>query len=60
MATHKNCSQKLNPFVDILKSYNDNPFLNQQAEIKDFLTEGKAEWKIPQIQEKSEKHFGIC
>jgi len=50
----------LNPFVDILKSYNDNPFLNQQAEIKDFLTEGKAEWKIPQIQEKSEKHFGIC
>lgn len=60
MATHKNCSQKLNPFVDILKSYNDNPFLNQQAEIKDFLTEGKAEWKIPQIQERAKSISGFA
>ena len=42
-----------NPFVDKLKSYNDNPLLNQQAEIKDFLTEGKAEWRIPQILERT-------
>ena len=47
-------------FVDKLKSYNSNPLLNQQAEIKDFLTEGKAEWKIPQIQERTKSILGFA
>ena len=47
-------------FVDKLKSYNDNPLLNQQAEIKDFLTEGKAEWKTPQIQGRAKSILGFA
>lgn len=29
-----------------LKSYNDNPLLNQQAEIKEFLEDGKPVWTL--------------
>lgn len=37
-------------FADKLKSYNENPLLNQQAEIKNFLEIEKIEWKSSEIQ----------
>ena len=37
------------PFTDKLNSYNSNPLLNQQAEIKTFLIDGKVEWKQENI-----------
>lgn len=43
------------PFVDKLNSYMNNPLLNQQAEIKAFLDEGKNEWKMSQIQKRKDK-----
>lgn len=42
------------PFSDKLHSYNENPLLSQQAEIKTFLDEGKIEWKKNQIQKRLE------
>lgn len=39
-------------FFEKLQTYNENPLLNQQAEIKTFLDEGKEEWKKSQIQKR--------
>lgn len=38
------------PFKEKLKSYNSNPLLNQQAEIKEFLIKGRQEWKKESIK----------
>lgn len=37
------------PFLEKLDSYNMNPLLNQQAEIKTFLIDNKIEWKQESI-----------
>ncbi|MCR4664384.1 MAG: DUF262 domain-containing HNH endonuclease family protein [Paludibacteraceae bacterium] len=42
------------PFSSKLKSYNDNPLLNQQAEIKNFLENGEQEWKTLQIKRRGD------
>jgi uncharacterized protein with ParB-like and HNH nuclease domain len=42
------------PFSDKLHSYNENPLLNQQAEIKSFLEAENIEWKKNQIQKRLE------
>lgn len=51
------------PFNEKLNSYNKNPLLNQQAEIKNFAKEenGKPVWKKESINERHEKivEFGI-
>lgn len=39
-------------FSEKLKSYNSNPLLNQQAEIKNFLTNDKIEWKKDSIKKR--------
>ncbi|WP_225969062.1 HNH endonuclease family protein [Treponema pedis] len=41
-------------FKEKLKSYNSNPLLNQQAEIKDFLIEEKIEWKKQSIDKRKQ------
>ena len=38
-----------------LKSYNDNPLLNQQAEIKEFLEDGKPVWTSVQIKKRGNR-----
>lgn len=43
------------PFALKLKSYNDNPLLNQQAEIKEFLDVGKPVWKSVQIKKRGNR-----
>lgn len=42
------------PFNEKLKSYNSNPLLNQQAEIKDFLIDEKIEWKKQSIDKRKQ------
>lgn len=41
-------------FKEKLKSYNSNPLLNQQAEIKDFLIDKKIEWKKQSIEKRKQ------
>ena len=41
-------------FKEKLKSYNSNPLLNQQAEIKDFLIDKKVEWKKESIDKRKQ------
>lgn len=43
------------PFREKLESYESNPLLNQQKEIKDFLIDGKIEWKRESINKRKEK-----
>lgn len=40
------------PFIDKLNSYKENPLLNQQAEIKDFLENNEIVWKQIHIQKR--------
>ena len=44
-----------NPFKDKLNSYNKNPLLNQQAEIKDFVDTQTIEWKTKNIEKRHKK-----
>lgn len=46
------------PFKDKLASYNKNPLLNQQAEIKDFCSQEK--WGKEQIQKRHYKILNFC
>jgi len=46
------------PFKDKLASYNKNPLLNQQAEIKDFCSQEK--WGKEQIQKRHYKILDFC
>ena len=43
------------PFTNKLDSYNKNPLLNQQAEIKDFIHNGVVVWKQANIQERLQR-----
>ena len=51
------------PFIEKLESYNKNPLLNQQAEIKNFskIENGLAVWKKESIDERHQKilKFGL-
>jgi hypothetical protein len=50
------------PFAGKLASYNKNPLLNQQAEIKQFAkyNNGKPVWKKESIDERHEKIVNFC
>lgn len=43
------------PFSEKLDSYKKNPLLNQQAEIKDFVSENEIVWKQSHIEKRLEK-----
>lgn len=43
------------PFRNKIESYNKNPLLNQQAEIKEFLVNNKLEWKTESIENRKKK-----
>ncbi len=43
------------PFVDKLNSYNKNPLLNQQGEIKEFVDSQTIEWKAINIEKRHKK-----
>ena len=49
------------PFADKLKSYNDNPLFNQQAEIKEFIDESKPlVWDSECIKRRGDKIIAFC
>ncbi|MCH5312537.1 MAG: DUF262 domain-containing protein [Prevotella sp.] len=50
-----NASIGNSPFTAKLESYNKNPLLNQQAEIKDFIDNGIIVWKQENIQKRLRK-----
>ena len=55
IAASQNASIGNKPFITKLDSYNNNPLLNQQAEIKTFLSDNKVEWKKSQIENRLNK-----
>ena len=50
-----NCAIGNRPFVDKLASYIDNPLLNQQAEIKEFVEESSPVWDDKAIRRRHSK-----